>query len=167
MRNEILIHPGEDYSTKFSPWLALGCLSPRQIHAEIRRYEKERVANQSTYWVLFELIWRDYFKFVCLRYGNSVFQLEVGLKFIAWSVLFGLSVLSLNGKLLMNFIESNIILLINSWRAIYVMNQWIKDILDCPFCRELWASLCHGNVTKICSRRGVKAKLASLSLMPT
>jgi len=67
---------GENYSTKFSPWLALGSLSPRQIHAEIRRYEAERVANQSTSGVLFELIWRDYFKFVCLRYGNSVFQLE-------------------------------------------------------------------------------------------
>jgi len=72
-RNRLL---GENYSTKFSPWLALGCLSPRQIHAEIRRYETERVANQSTYWVLFELIWRDYFKFVCLRYGDAVFQLE-------------------------------------------------------------------------------------------
>ncbi|MPC40080.1 Cryptochrome DASH, chloroplastic/mitochondrial [Portunus trituberculatus] len=41
--------------------LAHGCLSPRHIHAEVRRYEKERQANQSTYWVLFEMIWRDYF----------------------------------------------------------------------------------------------------------
>ena len=41
---------GPDYSTKFSPWLALGCLSPRFIHAEVHRYEKERVANDSTYW---------------------------------------------------------------------------------------------------------------------
>ena len=81
--------PGEDYSTKFGPWLALGCLSPRQIHAEIRRYETERVANQSTYWVLFELIWRDYFKFVCLRYGDAVFQLEVRIHSIAMLTLFG------------------------------------------------------------------------------
>merc|ERR1712142_904002 len=71
-RNRLL---GEDYSTKFGAWLALGCLSPRQIHAEIRCYETERVANQSTYWVLFELIWRDYFKFVCLRYGDAVLDI--------------------------------------------------------------------------------------------
>ena len=31
------------------------------------------VANNSTYWVIFELIWRDYFKFVCLKFGDSVF----------------------------------------------------------------------------------------------
>jgi len=64
---------GTEYSTKFSPWLALGCVSPRTIHREIKRYEKEVVANNSTYWVLFELIWRDYFKFVCLKYGDRVF----------------------------------------------------------------------------------------------
>lgn len=26
---------GADYSTKFSPWLAHGCLSPRTIHDEV------------------------------------------------------------------------------------------------------------------------------------
>jgi deoxyribodipyrimidine photo-lyase len=41
---------GADYSTKFSSWLALGCLSPRRIYEEIKKYEKERRANQSTYW---------------------------------------------------------------------------------------------------------------------
>ncbi|CAI5477773.1 unnamed protein product [Closterium sp. Yama58-4] len=50
---------GADYSTKLSPWLAHGCISARFIHSEVLRYEKERVANESTYWVLFELIWRD------------------------------------------------------------------------------------------------------------
>ena len=53
---------GGDYSTKFAPWLAHGCLSPRLVHDEIRRYERTRTANKSTYWVIFELIWRDYFK---------------------------------------------------------------------------------------------------------
>lgn len=41
---------GPDYSTKFSPWLAHGCLSPRTVHAELARYEKEHTANKSTYW---------------------------------------------------------------------------------------------------------------------
>ncbi|XP_057731369.1 cryptochrome DASH, chloroplastic/mitochondrial [Arachis stenosperma] len=66
---------GPDYSTKFSPWLAFGSLSPRLIHEEVKRYENERIANGSTYWVLFELIWRDYFRFLSVKYGNSIFYL--------------------------------------------------------------------------------------------
>ena len=64
---------GTDYSTKFSPWLANGTLSPRAIYWEIKKYEKQRTANDSTYWVIFELIWRDFFRFVCLKYGDKVF----------------------------------------------------------------------------------------------
>lgn len=70
-RNGLL---GEDYSSKFSPWLALGCLSPRYIEAEVRKYESLRVSNSSTYWLIFELIWRDYFRFVSWKYGNSLFK---------------------------------------------------------------------------------------------
>merc|ERR1712180_258783 len=44
------------------------------IHDQIKKYERAEVANQSTYWVLFELIWRDYFKFVCLKFGDRVFH---------------------------------------------------------------------------------------------
>ncbi|KMT17749.1 hypothetical protein BVRB_2g034990 [Beta vulgaris subsp. vulgaris] len=66
---------GSDYSTKFSPWLASGSLSPRFVYEEVKRYEKERLANDSTYWVLFELIWRDYFRFLSIKYGNSIFHL--------------------------------------------------------------------------------------------
>uniref|UniRef100_A0A803N1B6 Cryptochrome DASH n=1 Tax=Chenopodium quinoa TaxID=63459 RepID=A0A803N1B6_CHEQI len=66
---------GSEYSTKFSPWLASGSLSPRLIYEEVKRYERERVANDSTYWVLFELIWRDYFRFISIKYGNSIFHL--------------------------------------------------------------------------------------------
>ena len=66
---------GADYSSKFSAWLAHGCLSPRYVHAEVKRYEKEREANKSTYWLIFELIWRDFFRFFCLKHGNNVFFL--------------------------------------------------------------------------------------------
>ncbi len=72
-RNEML---GADYSSKFSVWLANGCLSPRMIYEEILRYETERVKNDSTYWLVFELIWRDYFRFVALKFGNSLFFSE-------------------------------------------------------------------------------------------
>jgi deoxyribodipyrimidine photo-lyase len=64
---------GSDYSTKFSPWLAHGCLSPRRIHWELEKYELQRTKNQSTYWVRFELLWRDYFKFVSMKYGDRIF----------------------------------------------------------------------------------------------
>eukprot|EP01111_Echinosteliopsis_oligospora_P007141 TRINITY_DN2179_c0_g1_i1.p1 TRINITY_DN2179_c0_g1~~TRINITY_DN2179_c0_g1_i1.p1 ORF type:complete len:534 (+),score=92.38 TRINITY_DN2179_c0_g1_i1:121-1722(+) len=72
-RNGLL---GEDFSTKFSVWLWNGCLSPRFIYHEIKRYEKERVANDSTYWVTFELLWRDYFKFIGIKYGDKIFYLN-------------------------------------------------------------------------------------------
>ncbi|XP_052769683.1 cryptochrome DASH-like [Mya arenaria] len=76
---------GAEYSTKFSPWLAIGCISPRQIYHEIKRYEKERTSNQSTYWVIFELLWRDYFRFVALKYGNRLFYLSgIQGKHIQW-----------------------------------------------------------------------------------
>lgn len=65
---------GADYSTKFSPWLAQGSLSPRLVHDEIRRYERERTANQSTDWVVFELLWRDFFRFTAERHGNALFR---------------------------------------------------------------------------------------------
>lgn len=66
---------GQGFSSKLSPWLAVGALSPRQVAAEIARYERERVANDSTYWLLFELLWRDYFRFACIGWGANVFRL--------------------------------------------------------------------------------------------
>ncbi|MFB6276194.1 MAG: DASH family cryptochrome, partial [Halothece sp.] len=70
---------GANYSSKFSPWLAKGCLSPRYIYEEVQAYEQARVKNDSTYWLIFELMWRDYFRFVCLKYGNAVFY-QTGLQ---------------------------------------------------------------------------------------
>jgi len=66
---------GSDYSTKFSPWLAQGCLSPKMIYHEIKRFEAEHGANKSTYWVIFELLWRDFFRFMAKKHGNLIFQL--------------------------------------------------------------------------------------------
>jgi len=67
---------GENYSTKLSPWLALGCISPRMIYSQIKQFESKVTSNQSTYWVLFELLWRDYFKFLCFKFGNKVFHVS-------------------------------------------------------------------------------------------
>ena len=70
---------GADYSSKFSPWLALGCISPRQIWDEVLNYEEERVANDSTYWLIFELLWRDYFRWIAAKHGKKIF-LVTGLR---------------------------------------------------------------------------------------
>ena len=43
------------------PWMQ-GCISPRVIAADISKYEEQRTKNKSTYWVLFELLVRDYFR---------------------------------------------------------------------------------------------------------
>ncbi|MBF2028539.1 MAG: DASH family cryptochrome [Oscillatoriales cyanobacterium C42_A2020_001] len=67
---------GADYSSKFSPWLALGCLSPRTIYEQVQQYEEQRVKNDSTYWLIFELLWRDYFRFICAKHGDRIFRLS-------------------------------------------------------------------------------------------
>ena len=67
---------GTEYSSKFSAWLANGSISPRFIYAEVKKFEREVVANQSTYWLIFELLWRDYFKYISLKHGSKIFQLN-------------------------------------------------------------------------------------------
>lgn len=67
---------GADYSSKFSPWLALGCLSPREIYFELKKYESQFKANESTYWLVFELLWRDYFRFMMKKHHSNFFQLS-------------------------------------------------------------------------------------------
>lgn len=70
-RNGLL---GGDYSTKFSPWLAAGCISPKRIYHELKRYENERGSNDSTYWIFFELLWRDFFRLIAKKHQNSIFH---------------------------------------------------------------------------------------------
>lgn len=69
-RNQML---GENYSSKFSPYLAQGCVTPRRIYFEIKKFENEIEANESTYRLIFELMWRDFFKFVAFKYCKKLF----------------------------------------------------------------------------------------------
>lgn len=66
---------GVDYSSKFSPWLANGSISAKTIYWKVREFERDYFKNQSTYWLIFELIWRDYFKYISLKYGNDIFKI--------------------------------------------------------------------------------------------
>ncbi|MGC1206050.1 MAG: DASH family cryptochrome [Flavobacteriaceae bacterium] len=71
---------GKDYSSKFSAWLANGSISPRIIYWQVILFEKEHYKNESTYWLIFELIWRDYFKYVSLKHHNDIFKIDGILK---------------------------------------------------------------------------------------
>jgi deoxyribodipyrimidine photo-lyase len=70
-RNEMV---GSDYSSKFSAWLAQGCISPRYIYHKLKEYESTFEANESTYWLVFELLWRDYFRFMMKKHQNNFFK---------------------------------------------------------------------------------------------
>jgi deoxyribodipyrimidine photo-lyase len=70
---------GADYSSKFSAWLAHGCISARTIYDELKAYEQIHGENESTYWLVFELLWRDYFYFVLQKFGKKLF-LKEGIK---------------------------------------------------------------------------------------
>jgi deoxyribodipyrimidine photo-lyase len=67
---------GANFSTKFSPFLAVGSVSPRYIAHQCRKYEAERVSNKSTYWVIFELTVRDFCRYFAKRFGDKIFQLD-------------------------------------------------------------------------------------------
>lgn len=64
---------GFENSTKFSPWLALGSLSPVQIYRAVKTYEHEHGTNESTYWIIFELLWREFFYWRASIDGKSLF----------------------------------------------------------------------------------------------
>ncbi|MBT4999231.1 MAG: DASH family cryptochrome [Oceanospirillaceae bacterium] len=65
---------GMDYSTKFSPWLANGSLSVRRVIDCLRQYERDIEANDSTYWIYFELLWREYYQWYAHHYGVHLFS---------------------------------------------------------------------------------------------
>ena len=67
---------GVDYSTKFSPWLGSGAMSARQAYAALKEFEAAHGANESTYWIWFELLWRDYFRLLHLKYGPQLYRAQ-------------------------------------------------------------------------------------------
>lgn len=107
-RNGLL---GGDYSSKFSPWLAQGCLSPKMIYHELKRYEAERGANESTYWLFFELLWRDFFRFMGKKHGSKIFQIggTRGAADPKWKNDQGLLKTWIDGKTGVPFVDANML----------------------------------------------------------
>lgn len=126
---------GADYSSKFSPWLALGCISPRYIYAEVQRYEAQFGANESTYWLVFELLWRDYFRFMFKKHKTKYFLYE-GIKTEkVLSKSFNEKLLSqwINGTTNSDFINANMIELKQTG---YMSNRGRQNVAS-YFCNEL------------------------------
>lgn len=65
---------GTEYSSKFSAWLADGSLSAVTIYHETKKYENEFGSNDSTYWLIFELLWRDFFRYISLQHKDLIFR---------------------------------------------------------------------------------------------
>ena len=64
---------GQHTSSRWSIGLASGALSPRRVWAELKAYEAQHGANDGTYWLWFELLWRDHFRFLHLRHGRRLY----------------------------------------------------------------------------------------------
>jgi len=67
---------GHAYSTKMSPFLCLGCISPRLVSKALEEHEEKFGSTQNTYWVRFEMLWRDYFLLISEKYGDRLFYLK-------------------------------------------------------------------------------------------
>ncbi|KAG7030217.1 Blue-light photoreceptor PHR2 [Cucurbita argyrosperma subsp. argyrosperma] len=56
---------GATFSNKISPWLTMGCISPRSVFDEFNKTvsRKHDSGNGTgTNWLMFELLWRDFFR---------------------------------------------------------------------------------------------------------
>ncbi len=66
---------GGDFSTKFSPWLAMGCVSPKTIYHELKKFETSHGRNESTHAIFLGLIRRDFFRLMAKKHGNNIFKI--------------------------------------------------------------------------------------------
>ena len=64
---------GQHTSSHWSPWLATGAVSARRIWAELQAYEHTHGSNDGTYWLWFELLWRDNFRMLHLQHGPQLY----------------------------------------------------------------------------------------------
>ncbi|PON65891.1 DNA photolyase class 1, 8-HDF type [Parasponia andersonii] len=75
---------GANFSCKISPWLAMGCLSPRSMFDELKKTTTRTISASSNIndggsgmnWLLFELLWRDFFRFITKKYSSAKKQLD-------------------------------------------------------------------------------------------
>ncbi|WP_432707990.1 DASH family cryptochrome [Pedobacter sp.] len=67
--------PGrQGFSSRLSPWLAVGCLSPRMVYWMIKDAEEAHGAHPNFNQIILGLLWRDYFRFMFKKHGFTFFQ---------------------------------------------------------------------------------------------
>ncbi|KAL1558387.1 1,3-beta-glucanosyltransferase [Salvia divinorum] len=75
---------GANFSCKISPWLAMGCLSPRSMFEELKKSASSVISAASNKpnggagtsdpgmnWLMYELMWRDFFRFITRKYSSA------------------------------------------------------------------------------------------------
>lgn len=65
---------GDWNSSLWSFYLANGCLSPCYAWQQVLDLEQQQLANESTYWIRFELLWREYFRWQMRQHGRAWFS---------------------------------------------------------------------------------------------
>lgn len=70
---------GSNYSTQLSQFLSCGALDVRYLYNYVKKYEQEFGDNKSTYWIIFELLWREFFYWHYQKHENLYFS-ENGLR---------------------------------------------------------------------------------------
>ncbi|MFA6278105.1 MAG: DASH family cryptochrome [Pedobacter sp.] len=82
------LHTGEDMAlanaslkkneivSKLSPWLALGCLSPREVYWKMKEAEANYGLKPYFNQIILGLLWRDYYRFMFKKHGNTFFKPE-------------------------------------------------------------------------------------------
>jgi len=62
---------GTEFSSKFSPFLAIGSLSVRRIWQELLRYQELHGADEGSEWMKQELLWREFFLWSEQKHGAA------------------------------------------------------------------------------------------------
>ena len=57
-------------SSKLSPWVALGCISLRQVYWEVIKHQQAAHTTFTNFLIL-DLLWRDYFRFMFKKHGQK------------------------------------------------------------------------------------------------
>ena len=60
-------------SSRFSPWISHGCLSPKMIYGELERCKQIGGNQEGANRFFLQLIWRDYHRLIGKKYGNQIF----------------------------------------------------------------------------------------------
>ncbi|ADY52930.1 cryptochrome, DASH family [Pseudopedobacter saltans DSM 12145] len=64
---------GFNNNSQLSPWLSLGCISPRKVYWELKRYEHEKGGTDNINLLFNELLFRDFFRFMFKKHSTAYF----------------------------------------------------------------------------------------------